>query len=328
MNYPTYKKLFIPLIGLLVLSTTLISCSGGNSTKEADTKQIAKEEPKKYSNGMIELTPEQMQAVGITVGSIEQKNLNAVVKANGQLAVPPQNMANISILSGGIIRNIKVVEGQQVHKGQVLATIENQELVKIQQDYLAAKNSFTYVAAEYERQTQLQAAGAGTGKLFQSAQATYNAEQARIKAYETQLRQLGIAANQISGGHIVSSFPLISPIGGTVGTIKATTGSFVQPGTAVMEVVDNSKIHCDLIVFEKDLGKVRPGQQVNFQLTNQNNQQIKGRISGINKSFENESKGGDRPCRDRKPGQTQPDPRYVCDRADQCRNGESPGCTA
>jgi len=291
MNYPTYKKLFIPLIGLLVLSTTLISCSGGNSTKEADTKQIAKEEPKKYSNGMIELTPEQMQAVGITVGSIEQKNLNAVVKANGQLAVPPQNMANISILSGGIIRNIKVVEGQQVHKGQVLATIENQELVKIQQDYLAAKNSFTYVAAEYERQTQLQAAGAGTGKLFQSAQATYNAEQARIKAYETQLRQLGIAANQISGGHIVSSFPLISPIGGTVGTIKATTGSFVQPGTAVMEVVDNSKIHCDLIVFEKDLGKVRPGQQVNFQLTNQNNQQIKGRISGINKSFENESKG-------------------------------------
>lgn len=291
MNYPTYKKLFIPLIGLLVLSTTLISCSGSNSAKEADTKQIAKEEPKKDSNGMIELTPEQMQAVGITVGSIEQKNLNAVVKANGQLAVPPQNMANISILSGGIIRNIKVVEGQQVHKGQVLATIENQELVKIQQDYLAAKNNFTYVAAEYDRQTQLQAAGAGTGKSFQSAQATYNAEQARIKAYETQLRQLGVNANQISGGNIVSSFPLISPIGGTVGTIKATTGSFVQPGNAIMEVVDNSKIHCDLIVFEKDLGKVRRGQQVNFELTNQNNQQIKGRISGINKSFENESKG-------------------------------------
>lgn len=291
MNYQTYKKLLLPLIALLVLGITLASCSGGNSAREADTKETVNAASKKDSSGIIELTPEQMRAIGITVGVIERKNLNAVVKANGQLAVPPQNMANISILSGGIIRNIKVVEGEQVHKGQVLATIENQELVKIQQVYLAAKNNFTYVSAEYDRQTQLQAAGAGTGKSFQSAQATFNSEHARLKAYEVQLRQLGIHYNQISGGNIVSSFPLVSPIGGTVGTIKATTGSFVQPGNPIMEVVDNSKIHCDLIVFEKDLGKVQAGQQVNFELTNQNNQQIKGRISGINKSFENESKG-------------------------------------
>lgn len=46
----------------------------------------------------------------------------------------------------------------------------------------------------------------------------------------------------------------------------------------------------DLNVFEKDLGKISIGQEVDFILTNQSNKAIKGKIFGINKSFSNESK--------------------------------------
>lgn len=282
-----FHNIFIALLLPVIL---LVSCTGEQVKNEKEAAKTA-EAGEKEETPELALSPKQMQSVGITTGPLEQRNLNTVVKANGQLAVPPQNKADVSVLSGGIIRRISVLEGQQVKKGQVLATIENQELIKIQQDYLAAKNSFSYIEAEYNRQTQLREAGAGTGKSFQSAQATYHAEQSRLTAYESQLRQLGISPRKISGGSIVSQFPLLAPISGTVGQISVNTGAFVQPGTSIMEVVDNSKIHCDLIVFEKDLMKVKPGQTVNFQLTNQENQQIKGTINGINKSFENESKG-------------------------------------
>ena len=274
------------IITAIFLSVILLSSCTGKQEKEP-----AAETEKQEETENLTLTRQQMQSVGITVGPLEEKDLSTVVKANGQLAVPPQNKADVSVLSGGIIRTISVLEGQQVKKGQVLATIENQELIRIQQDYLTAKNSFSYIQAEYDRQTQLKAAGAGTGKSFQSAEASYNSERSRITAYESQLRQLGISPGKIAGGQIVSRFPLLAPISGTVGQIGANTGAFVQPGTSIMEVVDNSKIHCDLIVFEKDLMKVKIGQTVNFQLTNQENQQIKGKINGINKSFENESKG-------------------------------------
>ncbi len=276
-------------IAALFAVTIMAACSGPAS-KEEQKKEPAKEEPA-IKAGALELTGQQMKNVGIEVGPIPQKNLDAVIKASGQLAVPPQNKADASLLSGGVISHINVLEGQQVRKGQVLATVNNQELIKIEQDYLAAKNNFTYVAAEYDRQKQLQAAGAGTGKSYQSATATYKAEQARLQAYESQLRQLGISPQQISSGNIVSSFPVLSPISGTVGKITANTGAYVQPGTSIMEVVDNSKIHCDLIVFEKDLMAVKMGQKVDFQLTNQQNMVITGKINGINKSFENESKG-------------------------------------
>ncbi len=102
---------------------------------------------------------------------------------------------------------------------------------------------------------------------------------------------MGISSGKIASGRIISQFPVVSPIGGTVGQITANTGAFVQPGTSIMEVVDNSKIHCDLTVFEKDLMHVKVGQKVSFQLTNQENQLIAGTINGVNKSFENESKG-------------------------------------
>lgn len=271
-----------------LFSLCLMMGCANDKTSEATT-----EVPFEESNeaGVITLNITQMKTVGIEIGKIEERNLDAVVKANGQLEVPPQNKADVSILSGGIIIRINVLEGQQVKKGQILATINNQDLIKIQQEYLSSKNNFTYIAAEFERQKQLKEAGAGTGKSFQAAEATYNAEKSKLLGYESQLAQLGVSTASIAKGKIVSQFPVISPINGTVGQISANTGAYVQPGTSIMEVVDNSKIHCDLTVFEKDLMAVKIGQKVSFQLTNQGNQVITGRINGINKSFTNESKG-------------------------------------
>jgi len=46
-----------------------------------------------------------------------------------------------------------------------------------------------------------------------------------------------------------------------------------------------------LLYLKKDLFRVRNGQKVTFTLTNQDNREITGRVYGVNKSFENESKG-------------------------------------
>ncbi|WP_316814939.1 efflux RND transporter periplasmic adaptor subunit [Pedobacter nyackensis] len=294
MNTTTYIK---RNIAILICSAFIVSAisSCGDATKKAGTTTEAAHdhgaEGHAEHSEALELSKEQMDAVGIVIGNIEQKNLTAVVKASGQLAVPPQNAAQINVLTGGIIRKINVIEGQRVSKGQVLVTIENQDLIKLQQDYLTAKGGFSFIEAEHNRQQQLKAANAGTGKAHQQAEANYNAERARLKALESQLKQYGISVSRITSGNITSQVPVTAPINGTIGKISAETGSYAQPGVSIMEIVDNSKIHADLIVFEKDLSKIKVGQKVDFQLTNQKNEQIEGEIYGINKSFENDSKG-------------------------------------
>jgi len=294
MNATPYIK---KNIAVMIFSAFIISAisSCGDATKKTEaTTEAAHDhgtEGHEEHSEALELSQEQMNAVGIVIGNIEQKNLTAVVKASGQLAVPPQNAAQINVLTGGIIRKINVIEGQRVSKGQILVTIENQDLIKLQQDYLTAKGGFSFIDAEYSRQQQLKAANAGTGKAHQLAEANYNAERARLKALERQLQQYGISVSRIASGNITSQVPVTAPISGTIGKITAETGSYAQPGVSIMDIVDNSKIHADLIVFEKDLSKIKVGQKVDFRLTNQKNEEIEGQIYGINKSFENDSKG-------------------------------------
>jgi cobalt-zinc-cadmium efflux system membrane fusion protein len=279
------------LVSIFVLPAfLLVGCKGNEQA--APVKKEDKDSAKMGKpHGELELSPEQIKTVGIEVGPIEQKNLHAVVKASGQLAVPPQNKADVNVLMGGIIRSIQVLEGQTVKKGQIVATLENTEFIKLQQEYLTTKNQFSYTRDELTRQKELTDNGAGTGKNLQQVQANYNAEMSKILTLERQLQQLGIDPIAVAGGRIVTQVSVLAPISGTIGHITVNTGTFAETGKPLTQIIDNSKIHCDLTVYEKDLFKVQVGQKVNFILTNQNNQPIQGKIYGINKSFEDDSKG-------------------------------------
>ena len=287
------KSIKIPsffFASLLASICMLNACKSSTSTetKKEDSIKVNKEEDEHEG---LSLTQEQMNAVGVTIGTIEQRNLNAVVKASGELAVPPQNRADVNVLMGGIIKKIFVLEGQNVKKGAPLVMIENPEFIQLQQDYLTTINHFSYTQDELQRQKDLNEANAGTGKNLQQAQATYNAEKSKIATLAKQLQQLGINPASVVNGNIASQITIAAPISGTIGHIAVNTGTYAETSKPLMEIIDNSQIHCDLIVYEKDLFKVHVGQKVNFMLTNQNNTEIEGKIYGINKSFEDESKG-------------------------------------
>jgi cobalt-zinc-cadmium efflux system membrane fusion protein len=213
-----------------------------------------------------------------------------VVKSSGQLEVPPQNKADVNSLVSGIIKKVLVLEGNYVRQGQTVAILENTDIVKLQQDYLMLKKEFVYTEQEYQRQKELNTESAGTGKVFQQAASKYETDKARLQGMETQLRQLNISPASVADGKFVNQIPITAPISGVIGHIPIKTGSYIDMQTSLMDIVDNSQVHCDLQVYEKDLFKVKNGQTVEFILTNQNNKQITGTIFGINQSFENENK--------------------------------------
>ncbi|MBB5395011.1 MULTISPECIES: efflux RND transporter periplasmic adaptor subunit [Mucilaginibacter] len=271
----------------LVATIILASCTQQPKTEEKEAAE--KEKPKNKTVG-ITISRSQLDAVGIQLGYLEQKNLKSVVKASGQLEVPPQNKAEVTLLMGGVVNQVFVLEGQHVNKGQKLAAIENNQLIQLQQDYMAAQSSLMYATKEYERQKELNEANAGTGKVYQQSQSALQTEQAKVAALSRQLRQVGVSPESASHGRFITQIPVYAPISGTIGKIVIQTGSYAEPARPLMNIIDNSKVHCDLVVYEKDLFKVKAGQHVYFTLTNQNNREITGKIYGVNQSFENESK--------------------------------------
>jgi membrane fusion protein, heavy metal efflux system len=279
------NKLFA--VVLLTSVAEFASCTNpGNKSEEnaVTNTTIRKEED------IAELTAEQIKAVGIEMGTIEQRNLTNVVKASGQLAVPPQNKALVNALVGGVIRKINVVEGQAVKKGQVVVIIENPDFIRLQHDYLRSKDNLVYLEQEYERQKQLKEADAGIGKIYQQASANYAAEKSKLLTLEKQLQQIHVNPAQVSSGNLITQIPVLAPISGTIGKVNLSIGTYTDASNPIMEIINNNTIYCDLLVYEKDIAKVKVGQRINFTLTSQNNKQVSGQVYGINKGFQSDNK--------------------------------------
>lgn len=252
------------------------------SCNEKKTEETQEEEK---STTEVALTVSQYKTIGIETGFVEDRNLNKIIKANGYTTVPPQNSAEVSTLIGGTVKDIYVLEGTFVNKGKVLATIQNLEVIEMQEDYHSATANVEYLQLEYNRQKTLSEENVNPRKTFQEVKAKLAAEKARAQAAKNKLDALHIGTKGST-----SLVPIISPISGYVGKINIAKGAFANTGVSLFEVVDNSQMHLDLNVYEKDLGSISVGQVIDFVLTNQSNKSIKGKIFGINKSFSNESK--------------------------------------
>ena len=59
---------------------------------------------------------------------------------------------------------------------------------------------------------------------------------------------------------------MVSPIEGYIRTVEVKTGQYVKPETEMFEIVNIEHIHADLMVFEKDMHKVKVGQRVKFNV--------------------------------------------------------------
>lgn len=286
MNVIKRYAVCVPIALALVITFFAYSCHPSEESHTVGQDAVSVPESERLA-----LSATQMKAVNIQIDTIARKNMHAVVTASGQLAVPPQNKADVNVLIGGIINKIYVQEGEVVKQGQVLALLENQDLIKLQRDYLTAKSTFVFTQEERQRQQELRDAHAGVGKNLQRIEASFNTEQAKILTLKKELEVLGIRPESTEKGNIVNHIAIRAPINGTVGHIYVNTGTYASTDKSLMDIIDNSKVHADLIVFEKDLFKVKVGQKIRFVLTNQDNREISGKIYGINKSFEDRSKG-------------------------------------
>lgn len=281
------KKIKIIIYSVLAI-LFLSSC-----TKETKTEQPIEEKKAEHEEApqtVATLTEEQMKAVGVKLGTIEVKELTAMIKANGLLNVPNSNMASVASMFGGVIQTLPIQEGSYVKKGQVIATISDQEFIITQEQYLTVLSRITYAEQEFRRQKELFDNDAGAKKNLQNSSAELKTLRSQKASLSRQLQMMGINPSKVTNANLRNGMVITAPISGTVSKIIAQIGSYVDVSSPVAEIIDNSSIHLDLQVFEKDLPKMKVGQVIQFELTNNPGNSYEAVVYSIGSSFENESK--------------------------------------
>lgn len=281
MNIQFNTKISVVFLSILFLT----AC--GN--KEAENKELPSETTITEKNKSADLkqiifTKDQYNLANIETGKIEMRNLSNIVKLNGVIDVEPRSMATVSAPLGGYLKTAGLLPGEAVKKGQVLATIENPEFIKIQQDYLESLGKLQFLEEEYKRQEKLRTEDINSAKTFQQVKSDYKVMQARVKGFEQQLALAGINKSSAQNGNITRTANLYAPISGFIKVSNKNIGDYVNPQDVIFELVNVNDIHLALNAFEKDLEKIEVGQTVKFSLANEDNFNRTAKIFLVGKS--------------------------------------------
>lgn len=275
---------------IIAVSLATVFMAGCNSSSAKKEEEHGHEHGSHENASTATLTPDQMKSIGVQLGKLEKKQLTASLKANGILRVPNQNKATATSLMGGVVKSINVQTGNSVAKGQTIATISNTTFISLQEEFLTVSSKVSYAELDFKRQQELQQGNASSVKTFQQAETELKTLKVRKAALQKQLEIVGINTQLLTTDNIQSVINITSPVAGSVSNVMVNIGSYVDANNPIAEVIDNSQLHLDLFVYEKDLSKLKVGQTIHFTLTNNPGREYDADIYAISNTFEPSTK--------------------------------------
>lgn len=269
---------------LIILSNIVLLLASCGSGKTEEKKSAAQ-----TNENIVSLNDAQLKNAGIQTGKVEQQSISSVLKVNGKIDVPPQNMVSISVPLGGYLKTTKLLPGMHISKGEVIAVMEDQQYIQLQQDYLTAKAQFSFNESEYNRQKELNQSKATSDKVYEQTRATYQTQNILIKSLEEKLKLIGVSPANINANNISRSINIYSPINGFVSAVNVNIGKYVNPSDVLFELVNPTDIHLALTVFEKDIDKLYIGQKLMAYTNTQPDKKYPCEIILISKNLSDEN---------------------------------------
>jgi len=247
----------------IIIAFTIAALTACNNKKAEDKTEAP------VAENAVELTDAQLKNSKIETGMIEQRSISSLLKVNGSIDVPPQNMVSISVPLGGYLKSTKLLAGMHISKGEVLAVMEDQQYITLQQEYLTAKAKLIFAEEEFKRQEELNKSKAASDKVFQQAKVEFTTQKVLVKSLSEKLKLIGINPETLTENNLSRSINITSPIDGYVSQVKMNIGKYANPSDILFELVNPTDIHLALNIFEKDIDKLFIGQKL-LAYTNNN----------------------------------------------------------
>lgn len=217
-------------------------------------------------DNLIRLDPEQLKNADILIGEATTRKMHLSLQVSGIIDVHPGSSISVSAPLGGYLRKTDLIPGKKVSKGSVLAILEDQQYIQIQQDYLTAKNKLQFLEADYKRQKGLNETKVASDKTFQQVQSDYTNQRILLRSLAEQLRLIGLVPEKLTESNISRSIAIHSPISGYVTKANVNVGKYVTPSDVIFELMNPEDVCVNLTVFENDVPGIAIGQAVKLKV--------------------------------------------------------------
>src|SRR5437667_9955394 len=240
------------------------SSASGSGSEPETTGDPRGDNMQETSRAPIQLTPQRMQSIGIVLGKVESKPVNAELRFYGNVQVDERRQAYVQTRFAGWIRKVYAdATGNFIGKGQPLFTIYSPDLVSTEQEYLIAKKN-----AESLQQSAVSGVASGAASLL-------NAAKERLLQWEV---SPGEIEKLDQSGKAITDLTIYSPMSGYITDKKALPNMYVQPETMLYTVADLSDVWVVAQVFQSDAGKIKPGDSAEITVDAYPGRVFNGRV--------------------------------------------------
>ncbi|HYM74366.1 MAG TPA: efflux RND transporter periplasmic adaptor subunit [Candidatus Dormibacteraeota bacterium] len=219
----------------------------------------------------IQLTQKDQRDIGVETVEVGRRNLQRALIAVAKVDEPETQLASISARIGGRIDKLYVdFTGQQVRRGQTIASLYSPEVFSTAEEYRLA----------LENRKRL---GTGAESLAVSgAEDLVNASRRRLELWGLTTQQLDEIA---SSAKPQIELPIYSTVSGIVTERKVTPGQYVNAGEVLFTITDLSTIWVKADVYQPDLPSVHTGQPVEITSDSLPGTTLRGRVGFLDTSI-------------------------------------------
>ena len=279
------KQLLVVLVCGLVMVGGCKRKAAPDGDKEASSSAESQEPAKQKE---VEMLLPAQKHVGLVVAPAAVVQLSEYFRATGTVQPIDNHVGEVAPLARGRVLEVRAKVGDRVRAGQTLATFDNLEAVELgaqaqsaRADLARLNAQLTPAARQSERSRRLADIGAGAEKDYefskaeeQGVRASIESQQAVLGGLQQRLRRYGASGNG-------SSTVLKAPFAGVVTKAAASPGDIVEPGKEMFTVADLSRVWVQAEVYEKDLGRIRLGQNAAIRVDTYPDESFAGRVAYI-----------------------------------------------
>lgn len=206
-------------------------------------------------------SPEKEQ--GISVKVLEVKVSEVGNQQNYVGTVEEVFSSLLSFEVSGNVNNLYVREGQKVHRGQLIASLDKTMLTN---NHTAALSALEQAKDVYQRM-----------KILYE-----NNSLPEIKWIEVQTALQQAESVESNARKNLNDCNLYAPFPGIITERNVESGTNVLPGMTAFKLVSIDKVKIKIAVPEKEISNTRLGQTANIRIAALGNKRIKGKISEKN----------------------------------------------
>lgn len=230
----------------------------GHAEGEAGHGEPEKEE------GSLNLTSKQLVEYGVKLEQVGRGEVEQSLSYPAKLVVNTDQQAHVSSTFSARVDSVNVALGQQVEKGQALATLFVPDLVDQQANLSMAQEALTLAQQDYQREKQLWEQGVSARQDYQKAYNAYRQAQIQVQAANSRLSALG--ATRSSKGRYV----LTAPLSGVISNKDIVIGEQIGPDKQLFVIDRLDQLWIEFVLPSANTN-IQPNQEIEFKSLQTNN---------------------------------------------------------